>query len=308
MKTKTILLFFVTIILLSCSNKNVENDLKKYHLKGKVKSFSEISYKAVMNSGKIVKGERSRAFGDNDVYVKFNKKGYVIEKKFYKKDTLDYREEFKYDKNDRIIEKIGYGPDGSFYWRYVNDYDSNGNKTTLTSYESDGTIDWFYTYKYDKHNHLIEETSYNSDKSLDYKITYNYDDKGNMIEKNMYKPDGSLDYRHTKTYYKNGKVIEEKIYKKSKLFWKEVNKYDKSGNKVEYHLYNSDGILDDIITYKYDDKGNEIESILRNSEGAIIDKAINQYEYDNVGNWIKKIEIPDGKPRYVLERNIEYYD
>ena len=137
--------------------------------------------------------------------------------------------------------------------------------------------------KYDEKGNEIESNGYNSDGSLDYKYTYKYDEKGNKIEWNSYKSDGSLNYKFT-------------------------YKYDEKGNEIEWNSYNSDGSLDYKYTYKYDEKGNEIESNRYKSDGSLNYKFTYKYEFDKQDNWIKKIIFLNEIPKYILEREYEYYN
>ena len=94
---------------------------------------------------------------------------------------------------------------------------------------------------------------------------------------------------------------------KGSLSDKFTYKYDEKGNMIEVNYYNADESLGDKYTYKYDEKGNKIESIRYNADGSLRFKHTSNYEFDAMGNWIKKTSIPDGKPNLLTERVIEYY-
>ena len=66
------------------------------------------------------------------------------------------------------------------------------------------------------------------------------------------------------------------------------------------------GTLTEKSTYKYDEKGNKIEQNYYYVEGKR-SKFTYKYEFDAVGNWIKKTGSGDGEPIYIRERVIEYY-
>ena len=85
-------------------------------------------------------------------------------------------------------------------------------------------------------------------------------------------------------------------------------KYDYKGNLIESNWYYSDGNFNSKFTYKYDDKGNEIERNLYKSDGSLDVKCTYKYEYDEKYNWIKKIEYRNRIPKFILEREIEYYN
>ena len=105
-------------------------------------------------------------------------------------------------------------------------------------------------------------------------------------------------------------------------------KYDHAGNKVEcessngdndgkifkyYYKYDSKGYLieeinwdNDKTTYKYDDNDNKIEDYTYSADGTSSKEGF-QYNYDNKGNWIECVNYIDGKPIYIIERKLDYY-
>ena len=79
-------------------------------------------------------------------------------------------------------------------------------------------------------------------------------------------------------------------------------KYDDKGNEIEEtSLISKD-------TYKYDDMGNQIEWNSYNSGGGLNFKATSKYEFDEKGNWIKKISFTNQIPNNIDERKYEYYE
>jgi hypothetical protein len=60
--------------------------------------------------------------------------------------------------------------------------------------------------------------------------------------------------------------------------------------------------------YKYDSYGNEIEELLRLAERVPPIKSVYKYDYDYMGNWIKKTVFEDGEPVRTTERDLQYYD
>ncbi len=59
--------------------------------------------------------------------------------------------------------------------------------------------------------------------------------------------------------------------------------------------------------YNFDDKGNEIESIYHHLESSSIKKSNSLYEYDENDNWIKRIYYMDEIPKFIVKKNIKYY-
>ncbi|MCK9414889.1 MAG: hypothetical protein M0Q53_21525 [Prolixibacteraceae bacterium] len=84
-------------------------------------------------------------------------------------------------------------------------------------------------------------------------------------------------------------------------------KYDDQGNRIEVNEYNSDGSIYGRCTYKYNEKGNRIEENEYDTDDSLSSKYTYKYEYDTYGNWVKRIAFEDEIPRYILEREYEYY-
>jgi len=55
---KKIIISFVVLFLLSCSNRKIDNSWKKLNLKAKVSTYSTFGYNVKVSSGKILKGKR----------------------------------------------------------------------------------------------------------------------------------------------------------------------------------------------------------------------------------------------------------
>ena len=120
-------------------------------------------------------------------------------------------------------------------------------------------------------------------KTLFSKETYKYDDKSNLIEDNSYYSDSSLNCKWT-------------------------YKYDDKSNRIEAIWYKSDGSFYGKYINKYDDKSNLIEENGYNADGSLEYKRIFKYEFDEKGNWIKKISFKNQIPENIKEREYEYYE
>lgn len=174
-----IIIVFAILIAQSCSNSKIENDWTKDNLKGKVHSYSEISYKAEERFGNIEKGCRT-----------------VISVSCEDKQN-------KYDEKGNIIEQTSYYSDGSIIKKKKYTYNENGHLIEENCYDSDGCIETKTKYKYNEKGHLIEENLYKSDGSLEIKDTYKYNEKGNLIE--------NIDTNQTKNILVNMNMTIKKI-------------------------------------------------------------------------------------------------
>ncbi len=169
-------------------------------------------------------------------------------------------------------------------WGNIRKYTFNyqGYIVEETLYKN-GTLGERYTYQYDDKGNQIKRSWYNSDGSLEDKTTYLYDDRGNKVKRDCYNSDGSLRIKWTYQYNDRNKLI--KLAK-----------------------YNADGSLRFKNIYQYDDRGNKFRQDCYKSDGSLRYKNTWKYQYDNQGNWVRKIEYQDGNPEFILEQEIEYYD
>jgi hypothetical protein len=119
---------------------------------------------------------------------------------------------------------------------------------------------------------------------------------------------GFHDSDFQKKYDEKGNQIEETYYGSSgSLNWRLTYKYDEKGNQIEKNSYESDGSLDWRVTFKYDEKGNQIEKNSYESDGSLDTQWTYKYEFDEQGNWIKRVEFENEIPQFILIREYEYY-
>src|SRR5690554_5199994 len=97
----------------SCLSKENNNDWKEDDLKGKVKSYTSISYRAESRFGNIEKGVREREFWlESDTKTYYNDKGNRTERDFFNsKGEITGKEAYSYDENSNTKQKTSYGRD-----------------------------------------------------------------------------------------------------------------------------------------------------------------------------------------------------
>lgn len=209
-----------------------------------------------------------------------------------------------------IIEKGGRLED----FRYINyqlEFDEKGNLTERRGYNQDESLSFKTNYKYNDKGYKTELSVYNPDGSLRYKTIFKTDELGKIIEEYGYDSEGSLERVEKHEYNDNGKIIETKSYKPDgTLFTQMTHKYDEKGNTIERCLRLPNLEEYDIKNvYKHDDKGNVIEENLFHASNNISSKKTTyEYEFDQSGNYIKKIVFENGVPKQVVEREIEYFE
>lgn len=277
MKTILFTLLGIALFTSSCSTKR-KTDWEKNNLKGEVKSFKEITYEAIEMLGEIKKGIPRGYIYDANKFSIFNKNGSIIESNI-----------------------------GSMKWTFK--YDDKGNEVESNIYDYDGKLSNKLIYKYDESGDKIELNSYNSDGRLYARTINKYDAKGNKIESNLYDSVGKQTSKDVFQYNDRRELIENKSYYfADNILSKDVFKYNDKGNLIEENNYMSDGTLFRSITLKYDENGNVIEfnSCIKDSNDNIHNTY--KYYYDKKGNWIKQIIFVNTIPKYIKEREIEYFE
>lgn len=283
---KTIFSVILLSILFLSENlcNQYKNGWKEYNLKGKVCSIKEESYFVSRVSGEIVKDENKYGLYRYGKYYVFNELGYIIDLSIDKYDGSPiYKDGYKYDNQNKCIEMETYDSDHNVYEKFTYTYDKTGHRIDQKHYDSEIVLDMMNSYKYDLNGNCIEERKYFSDSSLFSKIVYVYDNKGNNIELKVCKPNGKISGRFS-------------------------YKYDDNGNRIEECWFNSEGSLQNKKNSKYDNKGNCIEIVVENFIGLPNEKYTYLFEYDETGNWIRKLESINNLPKFIIEREIKYCD
>lgn len=334
---RTFILIILSLFLFAFIGNKPKNDLEKQNLKGKVKSVIESTFFAKAGMfGKLQKD----GLMDKYKYV-FNNAGEETERIKY--DTTSNRDVpietiiYKYDSNDNLIERYDKRGD-SIVFKYDNSkhvieeenfdsnklvykvtykYDDRGNKIEKREYSHENKLESSKVYKFDRSGNETEAYNhyFNIQGTSDSRVTYKYDNRNNKIEKDSYEPDSVLKWKGTYKYDDSGHVIEDGSYhyNRDKTLTDQMadctNKYkhDEKGNIIEKIYTNKSTGLSYKSTFKFDARGNLIEFCKYNDKGKLIESEKSRYTYDEVGNWVKEIDIENGEPLSITERQIEYY-
>jgi len=268
------------------------NDLKRNHLKGKVKSIEIKTYLTKQNFGNFIKDKMT-----TDETTNFDIKGNAVE--IYKTFKTTRNKKGTYH-SEEYMEK-------SLINKYT--YIYNGNSIIeLKEYDGKGNLTFTGNYQYNKHNDIIIGTNKfpNAIERID-TIHYLYDSIGNMKES----IDGySYDYIYHNKYDDKGNIIISYVR----------GSYDRegngSGNRTTYEYNNDNNLIkivspNDIEEFKYDDNGNIVED---DYDDLKLTKTFKYNNIDKNGNWhieieddSKAITIGNDDKEHILERTIEYY-
>ncbi|SEU15758.1 Antitoxin component YwqK of the YwqJK toxin-antitoxin module [Draconibacterium orientale] len=327
----------------SCNTTPKKTDLTLMNLKGQVESVYEVSYTAVDKFGTIERGNRERemtilGYPKKDIYIKFNIEGMKTEESYfrntgygYTKSELSSKIIYRYDLKGNLIEKLEYNSKGNLTEKTISTYSESGDLINEIRYNADGRINSKYNYKY-THNKILKSNFYDGNGNLEKKREYKYYESDKVVELNSYYEDGALELKRVSTYDENDKLIEEINYsKEGEISGIYTYKYFDNGKLAEENWISSSGNIYNGFIYSYDDKGNLSESqnyvhskdhplgitkyengnIIEDSEivnGDIRRKITYSYEFDKIGNWIKQIKYENTIPKYVIEREVYYFN
>lgn len=297
----------VTLFFNSCKNSK-KSDCERYGLNTNVKSVSVKSYYAESKFGEIVKGDLDII---GHYLVLFDDKGYLTSiSDFIKGEKLIQKIVFAYDDENRLIKETFYNKDGDVShleeWVYEGKYLMQEKYISdkyvgVREYKRDGEKIYEYTDYDNGERLLIAKFLESSSRRAIYVI---YDSLGNELE------------MVNKEYNEDGRLLKKIVNGESKAdttIWA----YNNSGELIKMTTSNYSGEINynenNLPTYI---KGGMVGTSMvdRYKEEPFFldsfkdDEYYIEYEYDDKGNWIKKIlyEGDMKKPYRIVERVIVY--
>ncbi|MDR0789398.1 MAG: hypothetical protein LBO06_01240 [Bacteroidales bacterium] len=272
-------LLSILIVALQFSSLSAQNQQQtsweQAALKAKVKSVREITYSALENEAKVIRGDVKA--GAKNTLIRYNSKGYQTELVNYKPDgKLEWRYTSDYDNENKLTEEKTYNSADSLILKAVYNY-QDGKISQGYCYKADNSLFEFWLYTYDVKGNLIKQVGY-ANTNIFTTWLFAYDEHNRLISKNIYNPHDSLIFTWTCHFEPNGERYEEQD---NQPLVKQVNRFNSSGLCVESTLH-------------YD----------QNITGS---KDIFEYSYDSKGNWIECVSYHDDMPILIAKRTIEYY-
>jgi hypothetical protein len=268
MKYCSILL--IGLFFIQCGKKEtVDNDLRRLHLKGKVKSYWEAYYEVSQNNGML---DTAKPSSIRTTF--FDEQGYISRIDYHSNFNIQNSyNEFEYDEERNLKKSTSYLPSGELLSTVSYTYNNQNKKTGMQSYNSNGELKYYEVYTYDKTGNFLERK--------------NFSDNGRILETELFK------------YNEKGRCIELKEYgSKGKWEGTETYKYNEKGQVVEAIFHNGYSGNVDKRAYYYDKYENQI-LIGNNTE--------NRYVSDTKDNWVQSTRMKDGLPKLIIERKIKYY-
>lgn len=255
-------LFFLCLIFTQCLNvtfgQNIVFPLAR-DIKGSVKSFKEVSYKAIIKEGKVIKGDE------------IMKSNYLL------------------DTKKQLIEKDDYDSSGAILERYVANYDNNENILEEMLYTPDSVISKF-KYRYDNRNNRIGWMSYTRIDTAIARGSYHYDDKGRIISDSLFDAKGKLAKCESFDFDEQGQLVKESHTLMNGDKFTDSYELDMDGNRIQDTKTRVDGSTASVTRLKYNSDGKLTEKdVLSDSSD---DYALNyKCAYDNAGHKIKETKF-----------------
>lgn len=284
---KHINIFASALLLLgavSCGNK-VTTDLEDENLHGKVKSVTERQYMAVQQFGEVVKGDPYRPEeGAWDVKKTYNEKGYMIEYlqlSIGDNDTVSVTSRvFDSIVPSRKLLEITDNEKGEIIRYEVTKYNKDGKPDTIATTDAFGTLQQMVLITYERGGQKEIKTYCSNNGNVKYKQISILDGEYPISVEN-YNGDGQL-IGCRRDLWKKGLRDSTAFFDEHGRILSRIGfDYDKYGNIVNQHGVDENGDAIKVETY--------------------------EYEYDQQNNWTRCVYRVEGKPYFVIERTIEYY-
>ena len=317
---KVFIVAVFTVILCSCCS-DKDYDYKVYGLNRAVKSVKVTTYEAESKFGEIVKGDITRG---GTYLAEFNSVGNLSAVTgFYRDGDIESKTIYKYNDKNLLIEEIEYGYNGKLSGRTTYQYNEDNLLSETTEYDRDGNIGYKMTNEYDSKfmtkntytgyyrddDPFVRTTEFiRSGKQIIERISMT---NGKLTSKDIFTNSGKFDYDYTMYDADGGEVgtIREEYDKNKNLIKYEfISKTNENKNQLSIVTYNRKGLPIYLkgASLMLDNYLNDYAGYIawdNSSDTFYID-----YEYDKVGNWIKRIicKGEQKEPLTISEREIVY--
>ncbi len=205
----------------------------------------------------------------------------IEENEYNLQDILTSKKQNVYDEKGNLKEELYFFKEETVQYKNKYDYDSENRKVGDTRYKKD-TQDYITVFDYEGKNLVSRETTEGPDNKIVRTEKFTFDENGNLIKE------------YTFDSYDNSKTVDE-------------YKYDAKNQKIARIVTENDKPVFK-NTFAYDTKGNLTDVVTMNGDDTVIQSLSYKYEYDDKGNWTKKIVYKDNVPTVIVERRITYFE
>jgi antitoxin component YwqK of YwqJK toxin-antitoxin module len=262
-------------------------DWSRHHLRGRV-LYAHLDVADLAHKAREWVEEDRRPLNT----IAFNEDGYVVKEILYNlHGGVSQIGSMKYDVHGNQRESLFKNPRGGLLSSLVCEYDEAGKLLECVSTQAEGLIiKQRCRPLYNKAGKKIEETWFYEDGTLNRKYVYRYRLTGEVVQQVLckYDDEGSLEEKHVTIYDEQGNVLEASCF-------------DREGRKIAGP-----------IRYRYSDEGVEIEAATISLKGDLYSTTSYHYDFDALGNWIKRLEVfktndSGFETRVITYRTLEYY-
>ena len=185
--------------------------------------------------------------------------------------------------------------------KYIHNVNSNLVRKKTYHYEIGGILKKITYISYSdkfKHEHILKEFFYENDSVIC--LHYSFDNP-NYYEKTSQKKDKKIveywkqdktPYQKIEYYYDSSRLMTEvQINMPSssiEQYW--VYEYNDSGNCIRIQRYNNNRVAEHCRLFEFDEYKNCVrEKLVHKPSGVLLEDFKNLYEYDDLGNWTRKV-------------------
>jgi outer membrane lipoprotein-sorting protein len=142
-----------------------------------------------------------------------------------------------YDKNNRLVKKVTYNPDGSAVSEDVYGYNANGNlESEIKQSATTKKVISKTEYKYESPKSYLEY----SDGKFARRIKLTRDHKCRIVETSLYKENDKLENKLTMSFDEKNNLIEQVVYSPNGMVIQKTKseyEYDNRGNWIKRNYY-----------------------------------------------------------------------
>lgn len=207
-----------------------------------------------------------------------------------KTDTNIFKQISLFDASGKKIEETNVNPDGTISTTDVFQYDEQDRLVEKQARKAGQTIEWKWTYQHDIANQSVTERLYDFENNL-VGVEVHYFENAVKTFEEVYDQDHQLIHKHVFEHQRqddSSETIIRTFDQRGQLIKTRNYIYDAQDRLQDKFLYYASGMLEIREKFRYDERGNAIEEISYHPDGSIQYRYLHHYEFDPVGNWIKK--------------------
>ncbi|MCW3121957.1 MAG: hypothetical protein JWQ38_1449 [Flavipsychrobacter sp.] len=216
---KRICIIIIGLLVSSFVKNNVQNDIQKQHLKGKIKAITYYSG------------------NDTSQITIFNSIGNFVENKYFMEGKVVDICKYEYDVQGKLMET------NSVSWRTVYNYDGHGNLAETNRYKvEDGSLMQRILFYYKSNGSDSATVSFAGNGHMNYRSVINIKETGNKREI-FYDADGRIERREEYTWDADYSVKSEILfqqlgdYASTESMKFQYENYDKQGNWIQKKVF-----------------------------------------------------------------------